>query len=131
MIINGSDFTALTGMSAIGYRDLMGESFRRRRRDRRKRAGKAEEPLGGESCENSCADSADFSDGAESTASSSSAASTSVLKDLNGVREVAGPRELRSDGGGFFCGFPFQKKVHSSPSNIRFRNLSAAEEGKA
>ncbi|KAK9279814.1 hypothetical protein L1049_013496 [Liquidambar formosana] len=128
MVINGTDFSTLNGLSAIGYRDLMGQCHRRRR-NRRNRATKAEEHSGGESCENSCGDSADFSDGADSSTSSSSAAST-VLKDWNGVREMAGTNELKSDGGGYLCGLVFQKKIHLSPSDENFLALNASGEKK-
>ncbi|XP_010055064.2 uncharacterized protein LOC104443389 [Eucalyptus grandis] len=127
MLANGSDFTALKGASAIGYRDLMGQSAgpqrrgdRRREKKKKKRmsaaaaaAAEHEEVSGGESCENWWPDSAgDVSDGGESTTSSSSTASTvlTVLKDWNGIRELAGKSLRRSScGGRFLCGLPLQK----------------------
>ncbi|KAF8026947.1 hypothetical protein BT93_E0009 [Corymbia citriodora subsp. variegata] len=124
MLTSGSDFTALRGASAIGYRDLMGHSMgphRRgdRRREKKKKrlsaaatAAAAEhgEVSGGDSCENWWPDSAgDVSDGGDSTTSSSSTAST-VLKDWNGMRELAGKSLRRSScGGRFLCGLPLQK----------------------
>ena len=76
MVIDDSDFAQLNGASAIGYRDLMGESIgRRQRRPPRdlKKSISMEEVRNGE---NSCGDSGDLSsDGADSTTSSSSAAS--------------------------------------------------------
>ena len=58
-------------------------------RSNRQRTAKGEKLSGGESCAHSCAESADYSDGADSTTSSSSRAST-VLKDCNILKEVAG-----------------------------------------
>lgn len=116
MVIDGSEFAALTGMSAIGYRDLMGESLHRRRKEPpRRRMEKTEDCSGGESCENSCCD----SDGTDSTTSSSSTAST-VLKELNGLREMAG-KGLKSSNAGYLCGLVTQRKIHLSPSDQNFQ----------
>lgn len=103
------DFATLNGASAIGYRDLMGESVRRRRRPDSKKSTSIEEDAHGD---NSCGESGDLSDGADSTTSSSSAAST-ALKDWNGVRDLAGSNHLRSssDGGGLFCGLLVQRRL--------------------
>ena len=118
-VINASDFAALTGVTAIDHRDLMGQGLRRLRR-RRKQTAKGEKPSGGESCAHSCADSADYSDGADSTTSSSSTAST-VLKDCNILKEVAGTNAFKSDGGGVLCGLGLQRRIHLSPSDQNFR----------
>lgn len=119
MLTNGSDFTALKGASAIGYRDLMGQSTGSQRRGDRRRekkkkrlsaVGEHREVSGGESCEYWWHDSAgDVSDGGDSTTSSSSTAST-VLKEWNGMRELAGKSLRRSSCvGGFLCGLPLQR----------------------
>ncbi|KAL6311549.1 hypothetical protein AAG906_005146 [Vitis piasezkii] len=103
-VVNASDFASLTGMLAIDHRDLMGQTSN----------------SGGESCDHSCADSADYSDGADSTTSSSSTAST-VLKDCNILREMAGTKAFKSDDGGVLCGLGFQRKIHLSPSDQNFQ----------
>ncbi|KAI6707737.1 hypothetical protein NL676_010699 [Syzygium grande] len=122
MLTYGSDFTALKGAPAIGYRDLMGQSAggpqrrgdRRREKKKKRLSAAAEEDRreasGGEPCEKWWHDSAgDVSDGGDSTTSSSSTAST-VLKEWNGMRELAGKSLRRySCGGGFLCGLPLQR----------------------
>lgn len=118
-MINAADFAALTGITAIDHRDLMGQSLRRRR-GQRQRIAKGEQLSGVESCAQSCADSADYSDGADSTTSSSSTAST-VLKDCNILKEVAGTNAFKSDGGGALCGLGFQRRIHLSPSDQNFQ----------
>ncbi|XP_057980496.1 uncharacterized protein LOC131166185 [Malania oleifera] len=124
MVINASDFGALTKASAIGYRDLMGES--RRRRSFSRRRTRSEQFLSMESLDNiSCADSADYSDGADSSTSSSSSAST-ALKEWNGIRE-----NMKSDRLGLLCGLPLQRKIHLSPSDQNFQCFDdAAPENK-
>ncbi|KAF8379639.1 hypothetical protein HHK36_029082 [Tetracentron sinense] len=129
MVINGSDFAALTEISAIGYRDLMGEN-RRRHRDRRGRPPKREQYPGGDSCEHSCGDSGEYSDDATSSTSSSSATST-TLKDWNGMREMAGKKDVKLDGGGLLCGLGFQRKIHLSPSDQNFQILTTSDEKKS
>ncbi|XP_021683396.1 uncharacterized protein LOC110667010 [Hevea brasiliensis] len=120
IINDGSDFATLNGASAIGYRDLMGESIHHlRHRDLKKSISMEEDTHG----ENSCGDSGDFSDGADSTTSSSSAAST-ALKDWNGLRDLAGTNHLRSssDDGGLFCGLLLQRRLPTcfSAQNLQF-----------
>jgi hypothetical protein len=113
-VLVGSDFPALDGRSAIGYREQVGESERRRRRRESWAYGDGHSVA---SCENSCAESGDISDGGGSSTSSSSSAST-VLKDWNGVRELAGTKGLRaSDGAGLLCGLLVQRKFGFSPSD--------------
>lgn len=111
MLIKGSDFSVLKGGIAMGYRDLMGENLRPKREGRRWKKMSSDEVLGSgaESCDNSCSDSADFSDGCDSTTSSSSTAST-VLKEWNGFRELAGKSARRASiGGGLLCGLLLQR----------------------
>lgn len=128
MLIDGSDFAALTGISAIGYRDLMGKTRRRRAENRRRsQSGKGEKDPVGEYCENSCGDSAEFSDGTDSTTSSSSTAST-VLKELNGSRDLAGRKVPKSEGGGILCAMRFQRKIHLSPSDQNLQVSFARED---
>lgn len=113
-MIVGSNFPALEGRSAIGYREQVGEKERRRRRRESWAYG---DGISVASCENSCAESEDISDGGESTTSSSSSASN-VLKDWNGVRELAGTKGLSaSDGAGLVCGLLMQRKFSFSPSD--------------
>lgn len=113
-VYDGSEFEMLSGLNAISFRDLIGEGENNRRRARRlSRVGskRSEQSSGGDSCD---LDSVDFSDGAESTTSSSSNAST-VLKDCN--REMAGNKDLKSDGLGLLCGLMLQKRIHFGPSD--------------
>ncbi|KAL6327709.1 hypothetical protein AAG906_022899 [Vitis piasezkii] len=84
-LVNTSDFTSLTGTLAIDYHDLMGRSLRCRR-SHWQRTAKSEQLSGRESHDHSCADSTDYSEGADSTTSSSSTAST-VLKNCNILRD--------------------------------------------
>ncbi|KAI9110089.1 hypothetical protein K1719_019130 [Acacia pycnantha] len=115
MVLEGSDFPSLNGISAIGYRDLMGEKFHHRGKhsdDKKKSKPKHADELSSESCENSCADSVDLSDDTESTTSSSSSAST-ALKDWNGVRELAGNKGLKSPG--FLCGLLLTHRRYHYP----------------
>jgi len=107
-VIDGSDFWALHGASAIGFRDLMGESIRRRRKERQRDTKSSV----GEDVNHSCGESGDLSDGTDSTTSSSSTAST-VLKDWNRVGDFAGTNLVRSssDGGGLLCGLLMQRRL--------------------
>jgi len=94
---------ALTGgVSAIGFRDLIGESLRARTHRSIKKSKSAVRL----SRENSFRDSDDQSDGCDSTTSSSSTASR-ALREWNEVaRELEGTNHVRSssDGGILLCG---------------------------
>ncbi|GAB4844544.1 hypothetical protein Ancab_037926 [Ancistrocladus abbreviatus] len=135
MVITRSDFAGLTGISAIGYRDLMGKkSFNTKKKTEHGREHEGSEAQKSDgysvdgSCAGSCADSAEFSDGFESTASATSSSNASratpsfsprILKELNGMEEVAGTKD--DHGGGVLCGLGFQKKVHISASDENLR----------
>ncbi|KAK4339345.1 hypothetical protein RND71_040807 [Anisodus tanguticus] len=114
-VYSSMDFSLLNGLSAICFRDLMQEKensrWTRRRRLSRVGSKRSEQSSGSESC--------DFSDGTDSTTSSSSSAAVSTaLKDWNCVRtvaEMAGKKDLKSDGGGFLCGLMMQKKIQLRP----------------
>ncbi|KAF5745970.1 hypothetical protein HS088_TW06G00135 [Tripterygium wilfordii] len=116
MLISSSDFVSLDGVSAIGYRDLMGKGRRRlsRRDNRRKPSNSLSMDLSGENPHFTAdSDSIDSSDGADSTTSSSSTAST-ALRDWNGVRDLAGTNLMRSSSaacGLSLCGLLCQSKV--------------------
>ncbi|KAJ1414673.1 C2 domain [Sesbania bispinosa] len=118
MVIEGSSFPAPDNISAIGYRDLMGEKLQSRRRKNPELKSKEAvgEEVSSESCENSCTDSMD---GAESsTTSSSSSPRTTALKDWNGVRELAVNGDKGLTASGFLCCLVAQRSVHClSPSN--------------
>ncbi|KAJ6390590.1 hypothetical protein OIU77_024744 [Salix suchowensis] len=107
-VIGGSDFWALHGASAIGYRDLVGESQHRRRKERQRDTKSSV----GEDVNYSCGESGDLSDGTDSTTSSSSTAST-VLKDWNRVGDFTGTNLVRSssDSGGLLCGLLMQRRL--------------------
>ncbi|KAK7332786.1 hypothetical protein VNO80_29541 [Phaseolus coccineus] len=111
MVMEGSGFPALDKISAIGYRDLMGENIQQRRRKTAE-----EEALSSESCENSCTEEGE---GESSTASSSSSPRTVTLRDWNGVRELAGNKTLTMSASGFLCCLVSQGSVHQqfSPTN--------------
>ncbi|KAF5196134.1 Calcium-dependent lipid-binding (CaLB domain) family protein [Thalictrum thalictroides] len=114
MVINGSDFPVLTGISAIGYRDLMGENSRKHQKSRRKTI-KREEFTDENSCGNSsCGDTGDYSDADSSCSSTTTTTTTStVLKDWNGRRDITMMSKDRSDGSGLLCGLGFQRKDSS------------------
>uniref|UniRef100_A0A7N0T2N5 C2 domain-containing protein n=1 Tax=Kalanchoe fedtschenkoi TaxID=63787 RepID=A0A7N0T2N5_KALFE len=123
MVVTGSDFAALGKASAIDYHHLMGENPSRACRRTLLQRTESEESHGSSWCgsvEYSEEDEDDDDDdGTGSTTSASSAASaTTVLKDLNGVRELAG-KGMRLYGGGFLmCGLlTSQKNIHLSPSD--------------
>ncbi|XP_071735915.1 uncharacterized protein [Rutidosis leptorrhynchoides] len=136
-VYESSDFAALNGMSAVCFRDLIGESEnddkeqqRLRRRERRmswhptvlsrngsKRNDRSSEA---ESCDFPMNDPVEFSDGNESTASSSSSVSTAAFKEVNGVRltsQTEGKKELKSDGGGLLCGLMLHRRFSFCPSD--------------
>ncbi|TKY61305.1 BON1-associated protein 2 [Spatholobus suberectus] len=119
MVMDGSGFPALEKISAIGYRDLMGEKIQHRRKKTPEEKPKEEEVLSSESCENSCAEEGE---GESSTASSSSSprtTTTTALKDWNGVRELAGNKGLTVTASGFLCCLVTQRSVHQqlTPTN--------------
>lgn len=120
MLIDGSDLPAFDEVSAIEYRDLMGESKRKERLMTRKSKSMADEfDAAGddESWENSsCAESL-CSDGADSTTSSSSTTST-VLKERNGsLNCLARINRLRSASESMLCGLLMERKNRSKPSD--------------
>ncbi|KAG6725531.1 hypothetical protein I3843_02G029800 [Carya illinoinensis] len=111
-VIFDSEFPALEGRSAIGYREQVEEN----ERHRRWRENRRESWSNGDG-ENSCPGSGDHSDGGDSTTSSSSSASN-VLKDWNGIRELAGTKGLKaSNGAGLLCGLLMQRKFCYSPKD--------------
>lgn len=113
MVMECSDFPALSNISAISYRDLMGKGHRlKRRKDQRRES----ENSCGYFSDHSFAESPAYSDSSESSTSSSSAAST-ALKDWNSIRHVAGIKSLKnsSSASGFLCGLLVQRKVHLRP----------------
>ncbi|KAK9147344.1 hypothetical protein Scep_006101 [Stephania cephalantha] len=112
---SGSDFAAaLHDQSAIGYRDLMGESHRSR--IRRRRDAKTVEEADRNSGD--CA-----SDGVNSSCSSSPSSTT--LKDWNARKQdLAGKKDRSGAKEALMCGFKkFQRKIHLSPSDQNLPNL--------
>ncbi|KAM2647595.1 hypothetical protein TB1_000823 [Malus domestica] len=120
MVIDGSYLApAVSELSAIGYRDLMGkgESFRRRRRESMK-SKSSDYP--GDSKENSFTESAENSDVCESAASSP-ATPLPPLKELNTITELAGTtrqvlKARPMDGSRFLCCLLTQRKMQYGPS---------------
>ncbi|KAJ8900606.1 hypothetical protein K2173_025383 [Erythroxylum novogranatense] len=122
VVTGDSELTALNGASALGYRDLMGVSVRRKRPGLKKsKSVSLRKDYPGE---NSWCDSGYTSDGTESSSTSSSSTASTVLKDFNGIRDLAGTDHVRSssDGGGMFCGLLTHKvllPVCLSAHNLR------------
>ncbi|KAG7028560.1 hypothetical protein SDJN02_09741, partial [Cucurbita argyrosperma subsp. argyrosperma] len=117
MVNENSDFASLNGVPAIGYRDLMGEGFDRRRRRKKKSKARDSEISAG----SHDAELLDSSDGNESTCSSSSSSSakSNLVSDLNGFRKAA---EAEAEAGeaktlkaskrsGFLCGLVIHRKT--------------------
>lgn len=134
MVVYGSDFGILGKASAMDYHHLMGAD--NRRTTATTTTTKLQRTESEESSHmSSWCGSADFSDfddyygddddGTGSTTSAASSSSTaSVLKDLNGVRDLVAGKGMRSYGGAFLmCGLltsSSQKKIHLSPSDESF-----------
>lgn len=121
MVNENSDIASLNGVSAIGYRDLMGKSLNRRRMTKSKIWG-SEIALDSHDTE-----SAEMSDGSESSSSSACSPSgkSNVLRDLNGVRNFGGTKTLKSSkSSGLLCGLVMQKKTTTAdlpPSEKSFK----------
>nr|XP_008371149.2 uncharacterized protein LOC103434567 [Malus domestica] len=121
MVIDGSYLApAVSELSAVGYRDLMGngESFRCRRRDSMK-SKSSDYP--GNSKENSFTESAENSDVCESAASSL-ATPLPPLKEVNMITELAGTtrqvlKARPMDGSRFLCCLLTQRKMQYCPSD--------------
>ncbi|GJZ88167.1 C2 calcium-dependent membrane-targeting protein [Tanacetum coccineum] len=133
-VYESSDFAAFNGMSAVCFRDLIGEKdndemAKSKKRERRmswhlsrngsKRSERSEKSSGADSCEFPRCDSVEFSDGNESTTSSSTSSVNGALKDLNVGRSgnLAGKKEGKSDGGGLMCGLMLQRRFSFCPSD--------------
>ncbi|CAK8544875.1 unnamed protein product [Lathyrus sativus] len=119
MVVDGSGFPALEKISAIGYRDLMGEKITDRRRklpEPKLKVAVAGEEVSSESCDNDTCGTESVDETESSTSSSSP--KTTALQDWNGVRELAGNKGLA--GAGFLCCLVAQRSVHSlSPTTTR------------
>ncbi|CAJ2631369.1 unnamed protein product [Trifolium pratense] len=122
MVVDGSDFpAALEKISAIGYRDLMGEKIKYRRRkllEPKLKEVVTGEEVSSESCDNdnSCTESVDEEE--STTTSSSTSPKTTALKDWNGVRELTVTGKTGLAGSGFLCCLVAQRNVHSlAPTN--------------
>ncbi|KAM7508599.1 hypothetical protein LguiA_019052 [Lonicera macranthoides] len=129
-VYDGSELNLMSGMPAICFRDLIGES--RRRGLHRRGSKRSEQSSGGESCDlSSCGGEspAESTDGGDSTTSSSSNAST-VLKEWNGgvKKEMAGKKEIESDGVGLLCGLMLhQKKFHLGPLDQNYQIFAQSQ----
>jgi hypothetical protein len=121
MVVEGSSFPALEKISAIGYRDLMGEKIKHRRRkllEPKLKEVVTGEEVSSESCDNdnSCTESVDEEE--STTTSSSSSPKTTALKDWNGVRELTVTGKKGLAGSGFLCCLVAQRNVNSlAPTN--------------
>jgi len=116
-VIDGCGLEFLAGVSAIGYRDLMGLNPRVKKH----RRGISDVSSGSESCGG---DSVDFSDGTESTESTTSSSSAStVLKEPNGF----GQKEMAGKKGVILCGPGFLNKVQISRSDQDIQALGSLD----
>ncbi|XP_047307372.1 uncharacterized protein LOC124910735 [Impatiens glandulifera] len=117
----GLGLASINGLQAISFRDLNGDNRRRRLGHRRKGSSNKSEKSSG--------DGDDASDGGESTTSSSSISSM-ALKEMNNEigEELAGKKEMESDGGGaMLCGlFLHQRKLHFGPSDENIRAFTSS-----
>ncbi|KAI3764387.1 hypothetical protein L2E82_14394 [Cichorium intybus] len=142
-VYESSAFAAFNGMSAVCFRDLIGEKENedKRRRDRRLSwhpsrdvSKKSQRSSGADSCDFPSGDSVDFSDGNDSTTSSSSSSlTTAAFKDSNGVRstvQVARKKNLKSDGGGLLCGLMLQRRFSYCPSDQNLLTIAGFHEKK-
>ncbi|KAJ0668918.1 putative C2 domain-containing protein [Helianthus annuus] len=142
-VYESADFAAFDGMSAVCFRDLIGEkeNDEKRRRERRlswhpnlirsssKRSERSTTSSGGEreSFDIPIEDSVNLSDGNDSTTSSSSSSTTTVFKDVNGVRltgEVAGKKGVKSEGGRLLCGLMLHRRFSFCPSDQNIMALA-------
>ncbi|XVF22447.1 hypothetical protein REPUB_Repub12eG0173300 [Reevesia pubescens] len=104
-VLGGADVPTMTGVSAVSFRDLIGESVHPKRQWGMKKS-KSTLRISHENLSDDWDD--ETSDGCDSTTSSSSSAAT-ALKEWNGVaRELGGTNHVRSasEGGSgrLFCG---------------------------
>ncbi|XP_071707802.1 uncharacterized protein [Rutidosis leptorrhynchoides] len=150
-VYESSDFAAFNGLSAVCFRDLIGDGEnddkqqqQQRRRERRmswhptilSRKGSKRSDRSSEagSCDFPIGDPVDFSDGNESTTSSSSSSvSTAAFKEVNGVRltsQTVGKKEVKSDGGGLLCGLMLQRRFSFCPSDQNLFALAGFRGGK-
>ncbi|KAK9103791.1 hypothetical protein Sjap_021045 [Stephania japonica] len=111
---SGSDFAAaLHDQSAIGFRDLMGESHRSRIQRRRdaKMTVEDSDRSSGDSPYSSCS-------------SSPSSAMSTTLKDWNARKRDLAGKDRSGAKEVLMCGFKkFQRKIHLSPSDQNLPNL--------
>ncbi|OIV95038.1 hypothetical protein TanjilG_10858 [Lupinus angustifolius] len=126
MLIDGSEFQVLKKkISAIGYRDLMGEKIQLNRKktepDLEERKLKSSNSSENNSYEGSFTES--LTDGSESTETASSSTSsprtvTTALTEWNGVRELAGAGNKGLTASGFLCCLVANRSrtIHLSPS---------------
>lgn len=108
----------MTGVSAIGFRDLIGKSLH----PKTHRSMKKSKSTLRISRENLLRDSDDQSDGCDSTTSSSSSATT-ALKEWNGImRELERTNHIRSssDGGRLLCGLGLSPRKSACLGPVMF-----------
>ncbi|KAL8229776.1 hypothetical protein R6Q57_014676 [Mikania cordata] len=131
-VYESSDFPAFDGMSAVCFRDLIGEKENEDKRRRERRLSwhphlglKRNERLSGTASFDTLVDDlVEFSDGNDSTTSSSSSLTTT--KDLNGVGstvEMAGKNGLKSNGGASLCGLLLHRRFSFCPSDQNLLTL--------
>ncbi|KAM7276322.1 hypothetical protein ACFE04_018188 [Oxalis oulophora] len=130
MVVNNPEFTAaMTDVSAIGYRDLMGGRRGRRNDGGGMRKVKSMEfHMAGLTDEND----GNLSDGSELTTSSLTSSPTPPLKSWNRVRDLAGTNNSNghvrssSDGGGMLSFLMNKKKPVRSESQNNLSGLSGS-----
>lgn len=109
MVINASDISIFSGISAAAYRDLMveaGGAKKKRARSRKSKNSENNNSSGGDNEEFS-----DTSSCSSSTTTTSTSSSSMVLRDWNG--RMAGNTKERLDGSGMLCGLGFRRQDSS------------------
>ncbi|XWS76938.1 hypothetical protein CRYUN_Cryun01aG0220600 [Craigia yunnanensis] len=117
-VLDSADIPAMTGVSAIGFRDLI----RERVHPKTHRSMKKSKSTLRISRENLVRDSDDQSDGCDSTTSSSSSATT-ALKEWNGIihqLERTNHARSSSDGGRLLCGLGLSPRKSACLSPFMF-----------
>ena len=122
MVVDASDFPGLHEISAIGYHDLMEMKIKHHRKkaspapEEKPKPKLAAAAVSSDSCENSGAESVDEGESSTTTTSSSpSPTKAPALKEWNGVRELAGNKELTSSA--FLCCLVARRNIQLPPTN--------------
>nr|XP_043626859.1 uncharacterized protein LOC122598332 [Erigeron canadensis] len=133
-VYESSDFAAFDGMSAVCFRDLIGENENEKERERERRrrswhpamvlsrnsSKRSDRSSGADSSEFPIGDPVDFSDGSDSS-------SSSALKEVNGVKSkvtVNDKKDVKLDGKGLLCGLMLQRRFSFCPSDQNLLSIA-------